>query len=173
MHSGNWEISTVFLRHLGLETFATYQKIHNPYVDAYSRILRAPLYPGGLLPKSTDAARKAIRHVRNGGAVAILSDLREHAGIEVPFFNRPAPSTTFPATLTHLTKAPIVIGRVLRLHDSYFRLEVVELNYTFTDDRDHDIYAITAKINAQFESWIKEYPDQWMWGHRRWHRNDR
>jgi KDO2-lipid IV(A) lauroyltransferase len=43
-----------------------------------------------------------------------------------------------------------------------------ELVFKQTDDPEADILAATAQCNAVLESWIRRYPDQWLWIHRRW-----
>ena len=37
-----------------------------------------------------------------------------------------------------------------------------------TGDHDADVAAILAQVNATYERWIRESPEQWMWVHRRW-----
>jgi KDO2-lipid IV(A) lauroyltransferase len=43
-----------------------------------------------------------------------------------------------------------------------------ELAFTETDDHEADILAATQQCNDVLESWIRRYPDQWLWIHRRW-----
>jgi KDO2-lipid IV(A) lauroyltransferase len=31
-----------------------------------------------------------------------------------------------------------------------------------------DVQGTTQRITAIIEGWIREYPDQWLWLHRRW-----
>jgi KDO2-lipid IV(A) lauroyltransferase len=75
-HQGNWEVGVAVLAELGYKTAGIYQRLKNPFVDAAARRLREPLYPGGLLPKGDAAARAALRHVRKGGVISIMADLR-------------------------------------------------------------------------------------------------
>ena len=43
-----------------------------------------------------------------------------------------------------------------------------ELRFAESDDREADILAATQQCNDVLESWIRRYPDQWLWIHRRW-----
>ena len=168
LHLGNWEIAVTSLAPYGLEAAGVYQSLKNPIVDDYVTGMRGPLYKAGLFSKGHDTVFKLMRVVRAGKSVAILADQREHRGISVPFFGRPAPSNPFPAILARSQKVPLVAGYVLRTGGAHFvvRGEVVEVPQT--GDREADVAAATASIHAVFERWIREHPGQWMWGHRRW-----
>ena len=37
-----------------------------------------------------------------------------------------------------------------------------------TANQGEDVRAIMAAMQAQFEVWIREAPEQWMWSNRRW-----
>lgn len=168
LHLGNWEIAVTSLAPYGLEAAGVYQSLKNPIVDDYVTGMRGPLYKAGLFSKGHDTVFKLMRVVRAGKSVAILADQREHRGISVPFFGRPAPSNPFPAILARSQKVPLVAGYVLRTQGANFivRGEVVEVPQT--GDREADVAVATANIHALFERWIREHPGQWMWGHRRW-----
>lgn len=168
MHAGNWEICVWPMTQAGYNPAGVYQKIKNPFVDAYVRAIRAPLYPGGLFSKSHDTARKLVTWVRDGGQLGVLADQRDNKGILVPFFGQPAPSTPLPAMLAVRLDVPLVIGRVIRLDGSRFRIEGHRLDVARTGNRQADTEETTRCIHATFENWIRERPEQWMWGHRRW-----
>lgn len=167
-HSGNWEVASVFFRRLGLNNIGVYKSLSNRLIDHYIYDLRAPLYPGGLLPKGSKAAKQIMRHAEKGGCCSMLADLRDKGGVEVPFFGHPAPSTTFPALLARNYDRPLFASRVLREPNVHFALSLVEIPVPKTEDKLADIHAATAALHAQFEAWIRETPEQWMWAHKRW-----
>ena len=37
-----------------------------------------------------------------------------------------------------------------------------------TGDTEADAIANTARFNQVFEEYVRKYPDQWLWVHRRW-----
>ena len=52
-----------------------------------------------------------------------------------------------------------------------FRIEVLPpIFIEKTGDRHADLLAFMNRINQQLEAWIREYPAQWLWLHRRWPR---
>jgi Kdo2-lipid IVA lauroyltransferase/acyltransferase len=57
---------------------------------------------------------------------------------------------------------------VLRHPGSRFSLKVVPIPVPMTDDSEADVRAATAAVQAQFEAFIREAPEQWMWAHNRW-----
>lgn len=169
LHSGNWEVASLaFAQATSIPVTGIYQRLKNPIVDADVVAMRQRFYPLGLFPKGKDALVKMIRTVKNGAAAALLADLRDYRGVNVPFFGHPAPSSTIPAIISLSQDAPILIGRVIRKAGVYFDCEFELMHFEPTGDRDKDVVALTAQIQAQFEHWIREYPDQWMWAHRRW-----
>lgn len=167
-HQGNWELAVTALQHVGGKGAGIYQRIKNPLVEEYVRRMREPFYTGGLWPKQEDAGRRALRHVRNGGVLATMADLRDRTGVMVPFFGRPAPTSTFPALVARMTGAPLFATEIVRLPGVRFRIALSRIEVPATDDRNADILAATAALHAEFERYIRRNPEQWMWAHRRW-----
>ena len=156
---------------------AVYRLVKNPLVDAYLRKQRKDLYPGGLFAKGAgagfhagrDTARQIGSYVRKGGRLGFLADQWDRNGIEVPFFGIDAKSPPFPAMLARRIGTRLWVGRCVRLgNKSNFRVEMHELKVPRTEDQDEDIKNIVREIQATFESWIRQYPEQFMWSNRRW-----
>ena len=167
-HMGNWETLGPYALRQGAQVAGVYRELSNPLVEKYVHDLRAPFYPAGLLPKSALAARRLVRQARAGGIIAFLADQRDTRGIASPFFGRLAPSTPFPAFVARSLDLPLCAMRVLRLPNARFSLRVDEIPVPKTGDRDADVRAATAALQAQFEAYIREAPGQWMWAHKRW-----
>lgn len=168
LHTGNWELVIIPTITGGIQAAGVYQSMKNPEVDRYVALMRRGRYPRGLFTKGAGTARKLMRIVREGGAVALLADLRETGGLLVPFFERLAPSTTFPASLARANNALLVAARVVRTRGVHFRIEAEVLQAPETADRDADVSEATRGIHSLFERWVREYPEQWMWAHLRW-----
>ncbi len=167
-HQGNWEIAVMGLSYRAVGVAGLYQRVKNPLVDALVRRKREKFYPGGLFEKRPASALRLMRHARDGGGVAILSDLRERKGLPAPFFGAPAPSTPFPATLARTLDVPLFAATMVREPGVRFRLRLDPVEVPRTADRDDDIARATARIHAAFEASIRRRPEQWMWAHRRW-----
>lgn len=171
-HIGNWEIGAAALTAAGGRPAGIYQRIKNPLVDADVRATRAPHYPGGLFPKQQDAALRTLRHLRSGGALVTMADLRDHREPPVPFFGRPARSTRFPALAARTLGLPLYACLMARTprdgQDVAFTITIRRIEIAQTADREADASAATAALQLAFEDFIRQYPGQWMWAHRRW-----
>lgn len=178
LHMGNWELAIWPLVVAGTNPAAVYRTVKNPYVDQYLRDQRRTLYPGGLLGKGKvegsweegqRTARFIMDYVRKGGRLGLVCDLYDKFGLPVPFFGRDARSVAIAGMIARRTGARVWLSRCVRVGDaSRFRIELVELKVPRSDNLSADVRAVTAGMQVQFEAWIRELPEQWMWSNRRW-----
>jgi KDO2-lipid IV(A) lauroyltransferase len=168
LHLGNWELVAYTSKLMGVPFSGVYQRLSNPLVDEESRKLRAFLYEGGLLPKTPVTARGLMKAAKSGGYPAFLADLRDDNGAAVPFFGAPALATVFPALLARKTGLPLYAGAAFREPKVRFVIRGAWVEVPHTDDPVADAVAGTAALHAQFEAFIRQAPEQWMWAHRKW-----
>lgn len=168
LHSGNWELGGAISSHNGFDCSVVMQKLKNPLVHDYMIRKRAETFSGGVFVKGDRAGMKALTSVHGGKAVAIMGDLRDVRGITVDFFGRPAPTNSFPARLARKKGAPLIGLRIRRIRDIHFEVQAEIIPMPQTDDIEDDILKATIAEQAQFEAWIRQAPEQWMWAHRRW-----
>jgi KDO2-lipid IV(A) lauroyltransferase len=178
LHMGNWELAAWPMTLSGNNPAAIYRTVNNPYVDRYLRGLRRNLYPGGLLGKgringSREEGQRTARlitdYVRKGGRLGLVCDLYDRTGLEVPFFGRPARSVAIAGMIARRVGARIWLSRCLRQgKESRFSIEIKELKVPRSANPGDDVKWITAAMQRQFEAWIREAPEQWMWSNRRW-----
>ena len=179
LHMGNWELTAWPMTKAGWHPAAVYRLVKNPYADRYLREQRRTIYPAGLLARGADyegddsegqrTARRIMDFVRQGGRLGIVSDLYDRHGIPTPFFGHDARSTMVPAMIARRVGSRIWLARCVRLGAaSRFRIDVKELKVVRTANAGDDIRATTAAAQRQFEDWIRETPEQWMWSNRRW-----
>ena len=178
LHMGNWELAIWPLTLAGAKPAAVYRTVKNPYVDQFLRDQRKELYPGGLFGKgkvegSREEGQKTARlimdYVRRGGRLGLVCDLYDRQGIPVPFFGHDAKSVAIAALIARRVGARIWMARCLRVgKQSKFKIELKELKVPRSKDKSADIRDITAAMQRQYESWIRDAPEQWMWSNRRW-----
>ncbi len=173
LHMGNWEIGIVPANAINARPAGVYRIIENPYVDRYLHKKRSILYPGGLFASKGEEGFSTVMrissYVRAGGTLGVLADLVDWKGVEVPFFGHLMWATTAPAWLARRAGTRLVVGRVIRVgKESRFKVTVKELKVPRTDNADEDIRTLTADIQRNFEAWIREHPEQWMWSNKRW-----
>jgi Kdo2-lipid IVA lauroyltransferase/acyltransferase len=168
LHLGNWELVAYASKLMDASFTGVYQRLSNPLVDDETRKLRAFLYDGGLLPKAPVSARALMKAAKSGGYPAFLADLRDDNGAAVPFFGAPALSTVFPALLARKTGLPLYAGAAFREPKVRFVIRAQRVEVPHTDDHAADATAGTAALHEQFEAFIRQAPEQWMWAHRKW-----
>ena len=168
LHLGNWELVAYASKLMGAPFTGVYQRLSNPLVEEETRKLRALLYEGGLLPKTPVTARSLMKAAKSGGYPAFLADLRDDNGAAVPFFGHPALSTVFPALLARKTGLPLYAGAAFREPKVRFVIRGDRIEIPHTKDPEADAIAGTAALHAQFETFIRQAPEQWMWAHRKW-----
>ena len=125
---------------------------------------------GTLVPTGLDAPVKLGRVLEAGGHVAMLVDQHYVNGVDVTFFGRRCKANPFIARLARHVECPIHGTRMVRLPDRHrFRVDLTEAIAPARDaDGKVDIAGTMQAITSVIEGWVREYPDQWLWLHRRW-----
>ena len=100
----------------------------------------------------------------NNGLLGLVSDQdAKKKGIFVDFFGTPA-STPKGAALFHInTKAPLLLGVCFKENFQKYHIHFKAIN-----TKNKNLEEITQEYTSQLESYIKQYPDQYFWFHKRW-----
>lgn len=168
LHTGNWELVAWPMIAAGLPLHAIYKPLRNRAVEDWLAEKRRALYRDGLLPIDRSITLKIKTLAKAGATIAILADQKDATDFRLDFFGRTAGATTFPAILARRLGLPLFVGRSIRTEGAYFRLDGRWLDVPTTDDAHADAEKLTRDIHAVYEEWIREYPAQWMWAHRKW-----
>lgn len=169
-HLGAWELLSFGWSALEYPISFLVRPIDNPRIEEMIEKIRTRF--GNRAIDKKVAAREAMRVLRAGGTLGILSDLNSHPheGVFVPFFGRLACTTAGIATLALKTDA-VVIPTVAvwdKEREKYFFHGDPPVELVRTGDKHKDLEVNTANFAAAIEKLIRRYPDQWMWVHRRW-----
>ncbi|QKV17419.1 lipid A biosynthesis lauroyl acyltransferase [Oricola thermophila] len=167
-HTGNFELLPVCAATFGLNVTALFRPPNNPYIA--KRLLSARRTAmGHLVPSKAGAAWGLAKALEDGGSVGVLVDQKFHRGMLGTFFGRPVKTNPLLPKLARQFERPVHPARCVRLPGGRFRLELEEaIELPRTDDGEIDIAASAQMLNDIVERWVREYPDQWMWFHRRW-----
>jgi KDO2-lipid IV(A) lauroyltransferase len=178
LHMGNWELSVWPFVEANASPAAVYRSVNNPYVDQYLRWQRRDLYPGGLFGRGKvegehgddqRTARILTDFVRRGGRLGLVCDLYDRTGLPVPFFGREAKTQAIAAMIARRVGSRIWMSRCKRVGtESRFEIEIRELRVPRTKNQAEDVRWIMTEMQKQFEAWVREAPEQWMWSNRRW-----
>jgi KDO2-lipid IV(A) lauroyltransferase len=118
--------------------------------------------------KTLQAALRAMREGRVLGYV-IDQNMPLRRAIFPTFFGVAAATSPTPAYLALRAKAEIFFALDVPLQDGRHRI-VIEgpLQVPDSGDRETDVFTFTQDLNDRLERWVRLYPEQWYWVHRRW-----
>jgi KDO2-lipid IV(A) lauroyltransferase len=169
-HLGAWELSGFYLSMMGHTMSVVIRPLDNQFLDEFVNANRCR-YGNRMLPKN-DFARGLLNAMRSGETVAMLMDtnMTPPQGEFVEFFGQQACTATGLARIALKTGAAVLPAFMLweKAERRYVLHFGPELVLTRTGDMHADIHAATQQCTSAIEAWIRRYPDQWLWIHRRW-----
>jgi lipopolysaccharide heptosyltransferase II len=164
-HLANWELFAHILpKFIGYVRNSTiYQKLGNRFIDEHVRRVRGRA--GVEMFNRKEGFEEAIKLLRGGGAIGILSD--QHAGdhgLWVPFFGRLASTAPLPALLAKRTDAALVGVGIYTQGRARWRIVVSAP----LEGKRESVGSLIAKTNEVIEKQIRQAPEDWFWVHNRW-----
>ena len=169
-HLGAWELSSFYHSLMGMPMGMVIRRLDNALVDRF--VNRVRCMHGNRVIHKDDFARGLLASMRAGETVGILMDtnMTPPQGVFVPFFGVPACSASGMARIALKTGAAVVPGFLLweESEKKYVLRFGEELEVVDTGDPEADAVTNTARFTAVIEEYIRRYPDQWLWMHRRW-----
>src|SRR5438309_1283377 len=167
-HLANWEMPALAAVAHGLDTAILYRR---PNIASADRIIQEmrQVKMGTLIPAGRDAPLRLAEALQKGQHVAMLVDQYLTGGVEVTFFGRKTRANPMLARLLRQVECPIHGVRIIRLPGHRFRAELSDEVEPVRDAAGQiDVQGTMQAITSVIEGWIREYPDQWLWLHRRW-----
>jgi Kdo2-lipid IVA lauroyltransferase/acyltransferase len=169
-HLGAWELSSFYHSLMGMPMGMVIRRLDNPLVDEFVNRIRC-LHGNRVIHKD-DFARGLIASMRKGETVGILMDtnMTPPQGVFVPFFDVMACTASGLARIALKTGAAVVPGFLLweEREQRYILRFGAALEVVSTGDSERDAIANTAAFTKAIEGYIRRYPEQWLWMHRRW-----
>ncbi|HKF49992.1 MAG TPA: lysophospholipid acyltransferase family protein [Terracidiphilus sp.] len=169
-HLGAWELSSFYHSLMGHPMGMVIRRLDNRVLDEFVNSIRC-LHGNRVLHKD-DFGRGLLKAMHEGGTVGILMDtnMTPPQGEFVNFFGIPACTATGLAHVALKAGAAVVPGFCVweEAERQYVLHFGPALEFAKTGDRKADILAATQQCNDVLEAWIRRYPDQWLWIHRRW-----
>src|SRR6202043_1505512 len=167
-HLGNWELPAVAAVAHGLDGAVLFRRPNSASANRIIEELRA-VNMGTLIPTGRDAPLRMAGALRKGQHVGMLVDQYFTNGVEVTFFGRRTKANPTLARLLRQIECPVHGVRIIRLPGHRFRAELSEEVKPVRDASGQiDVQGTMQAITSVVEGWIREYPDQWLWLHRRW-----
>jgi len=169
-HLGAWELSAFAHSIYGYPLRVVMRSLDNPYLDRMVRQQRT--MHGNLAVDKDEFVRGLMAAMKKGETVGILMDtnMTPPQGIFVDFFGIPACTAGGLARIALRTDAAVVPGFTIwdESRQKYILRFEPAVALVRTGDQEADIKANTQKFTAIIEEYVRKYPDQWLWVHRRW-----
>jgi KDO2-lipid IV(A) lauroyltransferase len=169
-HIGGWELGSFSHSLHGYPLHIVMRSLDNQYLDRLTREYRT--MHGNSTVDKDNFVRGLLSAMKAGETVGILMDtnMTPPQGVFVDFFGIPACTASGLARIALRTDAAVVPGftvwdPVLRKYRLRFE---PQLNLIRTGDDEADVVANTAEFTRMIEEYVRRYPDQWLWVHRRW-----
>ncbi|MBI3996880.1 MAG: LPS export ABC transporter periplasmic protein LptC [Candidatus Omnitrophica bacterium] len=166
-HFGSWEFVPLYLKSVGCEGAILARRLRYAEYESFLISMRGEK---GVTTLARGSLKDVAKLLRANQMVGMLpdQDMDSLEGIFINFFGHPAYTPVGPAALSLMTGAPIVPCFMIR-DQARFRF-VIEppLSAPSGVDRAQAMTQLTQAWSDAMESKIRQYPDHWVWMHRRW-----
>jgi KDO2-lipid IV(A) lauroyltransferase len=170
-HFGFWELNAIAHPLIRQPIAVLARALDNPRLNALLERVRT--CTGNSVIYRRGAVRRVLRLLEANQGVALLIDQHIQSGdaVTVDFFNRPASTTSALAALALRTGARVVPVFALPLPGGRYKMvyeHAVEPPQTPSEDPHEAVREFTQRCTDVLEMYVRRYPDQWLWMHRRW-----
>ena len=167
-HFGYWELHAIAHGAAGRPIAVVARALDNPALHAMLERVRT--CTGNSVIYRRGGIRRMLRALNAKEGVALLIDQHIQAvdAVTVEFFSRPAATTTALAALALRTGAPVIPVFALPLPGGRYRLIYEHAVAPPRSDEADAIRVFTQRCTDVLEMYVRRYPDQWLWMHRRW-----
>jgi Kdo2-lipid IVA lauroyltransferase/acyltransferase len=169
-HLGAWELSSFYHSLMGHPMGMVIRRLDNRVLDNYVNRIRC--LHGNRVNHKDDFARGLLTAMRRGETVGILMDtnMTPPQGVFVDFFGKAACTGSGLARVTLKTGAAVLPGFLLweEAEGRYVLHFGEEIEVAVSGDVEADVLALTQRCTKVIEDWVRRYPGQWLWIHRRW-----
>lgn len=171
-HFGNWELLAYSHAHYGFPIQIIHRRLRNPLIDEV--IVRERERSGNKIIRKTKAGIEVFRALRQKSFVAVAIDQNASGrmGIFVPFFSRLASTSGGAAGLALASGVPVFPAFPIRENGTWRHRIVIgtPVEFVRTGDQEEDVRLLTEKFSAVVQQMVEQYPDHWLWIHKRWKR---
>lgn len=167
-HLGNWELLALTIRLKGYHGAVIGRKIYFDKYDRYLNYLRQ-VHDVNIIYRD-ESPKKILRVLKDNGIIGMLADqdVDSVEGVFVDFFGTPTYTPIGPAALAKASGASLIPAFIIREDGNHTLMIENPIELVDTGDKERDIVENTERWSNVVESYIKRYPEQWVWIHRRW-----
>ena len=170
-HFSNFELMSMELTKKGIELATIYRPLNNYLINPIMENIRRGYVCKNQIKKGLAGVKETIKYLNDGKSVALMVDQRVSEGERIPFFEKPALTSTLPAQLALKFKCNIIPIYIFRKNKNY-EMEIyppIEIQKNnLSEDYEKNKLMISSKINSIIEEMVKRDPSQWILTHNRW-----
>jgi KDO2-lipid IV(A) lauroyltransferase len=168
-HFSSWELLPAAHALHGYPLSFITRPLDNPVLARY--LLKIRQSAGNQVINKKNSARQILKNLQSGGTAGILMDQNTslQEGIFADFFGIPAATSTGIALFALRTDAPVLAGYLTPMRRGGYTIKFLPpIDVIRTGDMNHDLEANTQLFNRILEKIVREQPESWLWGHKRW-----
>ncbi len=165
-HLGSWEYLSFLPFFTRRPWSVVVKELKNPYLDKAINKMRRVMTVNPV--EKLSSVRVILQQLKEGHGIAILIDQwAGDEGLWVDFFGVETSTTSIPVRLAEKTGCALVPAYCLRRSPGHYEIHLEKAIVPDINQPDWEI-ATTRLLNETLEKQIREHPEQWLWGHRRW-----
>lgn len=167
-HIGNFELLCTMAPHFNYPTTVIVKKLKHSAINAYWQETRAQF--GLKFAAAHNSLWRCLSALRKNEVVAVVLDqnMTRSEGIFVDFFGKPACTSPGLAYMSALSGAAVLPTFIIRLANGRHRVKALPPIPPPPDREPATIHEYTQRYTRVIEDIVRQYPDQWIWIHRRW-----
>jgi KDO2-lipid IV(A) lauroyltransferase len=168
-HFGNWEfMATSLAAQLNIPISVVIKPQRNSYVTNWMNKARTK-WNNKIVPLGI-SIRQTYQTLKDKKVVAMVADQRgPEESIKINFFGSDLTVLTGPAVLALKTGAPVLYGISVRQDDYSYKSVMTEISKeNLPESNEEKIKELSQRHMSYLEGFIRKYPEQWLWMHKRW-----
>jgi len=171
-HIGNWELMGFYWAARGYPINVIARRVYDTRLNDLLMRFRQHAGVNTIFRDTPQAGREILKALKGKEILAMLIDQDTKVkGVMVDFFGQKANTPAGAAILATKRAVPVIAGFINRMRDGRHRIEIYPpIELVHTEDFKKDIEQNTQRFNQIIERHIQEFPEDWIWIHRRWRR---
>jgi len=169
-HCGNWDLMAVYLSMVLTRAKIIARKQNNEFLNRF--IVRTREKYGNDIIYKQGALKQILTALKKNETVALLMDqsVIKSEGIIIHFLGKNAYAMKTPAIIARKTGAAVIPLFIRRTEKGHIIEIQEEIPLVLSEDGDTSLLHDTINFSKPIEDYIKKYPSEWLWIHRRWKR---
>ena len=169
-HCGNWELLALYASLHVTPINIVARRQDNEFFNRFIERTREKY--GNRLIYKEGALRKILSALKKNEMVGILIDqsVIRAEGIVVPFLGRNAYAMKTPALIARKSGTPAVPAFIRRTEKGHIIEVGAEVPLDTSADGETALLQDTVNFLRPVEDFVRKYPAEWLWMHRRWKR---